>query len=417
MIISITRRVALAAGALLTIAPSAVRAAEPITIGFGMALTGGLAGAGKSALVAMQIWQDDVNAKGGLLGRPIKLVYYDDQTSPPTVPGIYSKLMDVDKVDIVVSGYGTNMAAPALPVVMQRNRLFLGLFALAVNHEYHYPKYFSMLPVGPDPRRAFSQGFFDVAMAGNPKPKTIAIVAADAEFAKNASDGARIIANELGLKIVYDKAYPPATTDFTPIVRAIQATDPELVYVASYPPDSVGMVHAINEMGLKPRYIGGGMVGLQYTAIKQQLGPLLNGILDYDFWIPASTMQFPGIMEFIKTYQARAGSEGVDPLGWYLPPFAYANLQVLADAIEGAESLDQDKLADYIRSHSFKTIVGEVAYGKDGEWAKPRVLEVQFQNFHGTDLEQIRELKTEVILEPAEYRTGQVQAPYASLRK
>jgi branched-chain amino acid transport system substrate-binding protein len=417
MIISITRRVALAAGALLTITPSAVRAAEPITIGFGMALTGGLAGAGKSALVAMQIWQDDVNAKGGLLGRPIKLVYYDDQTSPPTVPGIYSKLMDVDKVDIVVSGYGTNMAAPALPVVMQRDRLLLGLFALAVNHEYHYPKYFSMLPVGPDPRRAFSQGFFDVAMAGNPKPKTIAIVAADAEFAKNASDGARIIANELALKIVYDKAYPPATTDFTPIVRAIQATDPELVYVASYPPDSVGMVHAINEMGLKPRYIGGGMVGLQYTAIKQQLGPLLNGILDYDFWIPSSTMQFPGIMEFIKTYQARAGSEGVDPLGWYLPPFAYANLQVLADAIEGAESLDQDKLADYIRSHSFKTIVGEVAYGKDGEWAKPRVLEVQFQNFHGTDLEQIRELKTEVILEPAEYRTGQVQAPYASLRK
>jgi branched-chain amino acid transport system substrate-binding protein len=417
MIISITRRVALAAGALLTIAPSAVRAAEPITIGFGMALTGGLAGAGKSALVGMQIWQDDVNAKGGLLGRPVKLVYYDDQTSPPAVPGIYSKLMDVDKVDIVVSGYGTNMAAPALPVVMQRNRLFLGLFALAVNHEYHYPKYFSMLPVGPDPRRAFSQGFFDVAMAGNPKPKTIAIVAADAEFAKNASDGARIIANELGLKIVYDKAYPPATTDFTPIVRAIQVTDPELVYVASYPPDSVGMVHAINEMGLKPRYIGGGMVGLQYTAIKQQLGPLLNGILDYDFWIPASTMQFPGIMEFIKIYQARAGSEGVDPLGWYLPPFAYANLQVLADAIEGTKSLDQDKLADYIRSHSFKTIVGEVAYGKDGEWAKPRVLEVQFQNFHGTDLEQIRELKTEVILEPAEYRTGQVQAPYASLRK
>jgi branched-chain amino acid transport system substrate-binding protein len=417
MIISITRRVALAAGALLTIAPSAVRAVEPITIGFGMALTGGLAGAGKSALVGMQIWQDDVNAKGGLLGRPIKLVYYDDQTSPPTVPGIYSKLMDVDKVDIVVSGYGTNMAAPALPVVMQRDRLFLGLFALAVNHEYHYPKYFSMLPVGPDPRRAFSQGFFDVAMAGNPKPKTIAIVAADAEFAKNASDGARIIANELGLKIVYDKAYPPATTDFTPIVRAIQATDPELVYVASYPPDSVGMVHAINETGLKPRYIGGGMVGLQYTAIKQQLGPLLNGILDYDFWIPASTMQFPGIMEFIKIYQARAGSEGVDPLGWYLPPFAYANLQVLADAIEGTKSLDQDKLADYIRSHSFKTIVGEVAYGKDGEWAKPRVLEVQFQNFHGTDLEQIRELKTEVILEPAEYRTGQVQAPYASLRK
>jgi branched-chain amino acid transport system substrate-binding protein len=420
MIITMSRRLALlaaAAGGLLLAAAPSVRAAEPITVGFGMALTGGLAAIGKSALVGMQIWQDDVNAKGGLLGRPVKLVYYDDQSSPPTVPGLYSKLIDVDKVDIVVSGYATNMVAPAMPVVMQHNRLFLGLFALAVNSEFHYPKYFSMLPTGPDPKRAFSQGFFDVAMAGDPKPKTIAIVAADAEYAKNASEGARAIANELGLKIVYDRTYPPPTTDYTPIVRAIQATDPELVYVASYPPDSVGMVRAVNEIGLKPRYIGGGMVGLQITAVKQQLGPLLNGFLDYDWWIPASTMQFPGIIDFVKTYQAKAASEGVDPLGWYLPPFAYANLQVLADAIEGTKSLDQDKLADYIRSHTFKTIVGDVTYGKDGEWSKPRVLEVQFQNFSGTDLDQIKSLKTEMILEPPEYRTGQVQAPFSSLRK
>src|ERR1700760_1143484 len=120
---------------------SAARAAEPITIGFGMALTGGLAAAGKTALLAMQIWQDDVNAKGGLLGRPVKLVYYDDQSNPPTVPGIYTKLLDVDNVDIIVSGYGTNMTAPAMPIAIQHERLFLGLFALAVNAEFHYPKY------------------------------------------------------------------------------------------------------------------------------------------------------------------------------------------------------------------------------------------------------------------------------------
>ena len=125
------------------------RPAEPITIGFGMALTGGLAAAGKTALLAMQIWQDDVNAKGGLLGRPVKLVYYDDQSTPPTVPGIYTKLLDVDKVDLIVSGYGTNMTAPAMPVAIQHDRLFLGLFALAINAEFHYPKYFSMLPTGP----------------------------------------------------------------------------------------------------------------------------------------------------------------------------------------------------------------------------------------------------------------------------
>jgi hypothetical protein len=154
--------------ALVASGPPAARAAEPITVGFGMALTGGLAAIGKSALLAMQIWAEDVNAKGGLLGRQVKLVYYDDQSNPAMVPGLYTKLIDVDKVDFVVSGYATNMVAPAMPVVIQHNRLFLGLFGLAVNSEFHYPRYFSMLPTGPEPKFAFSQPYFDIAMGARP---------------------------------------------------------------------------------------------------------------------------------------------------------------------------------------------------------------------------------------------------------
>jgi branched-chain amino acid transport system substrate-binding protein len=406
----IARRGALlsaAALALSLVASGAAQAAEPIKIGFGMALTGGLAAGGKSALLAMQIWEQDVNAKGGLLGRPVKLVYYDDQSNPPTVPGIYTKLLDVDKVDIVVSGYATNMIVPALPVVMQRNKLFVGLFGLAANSKFHYPRYFSMLPTGPDPKRAFSQGFFDMAMKGNPKPKTVAIAAADAEFSQNAADGAREIAKQLGLKIVYDRSYPPTTTDYTPIVHAIDAANPDVIFVASYPPDSVGMVRAINEVGVHARYVGGGMVGLQFTAIKQQLGSKLNGFFDYDFWIPASTMQFPGILDFLKKYQAKAPAAGVDPVGWYLPPFAYADLQIVGDAIEATKSLDQGKLADYIRTHTFKTIVGDIKFGKDGEWSKARVLEVQFRGFSNSpSLDELKDTKHEEILDPAEYKTG-----------
>src|ERR1700726_90384 len=110
--------------------------AGPIKIGFSMAMTGGLAANGKSALLAQKIWEEDVNAKGGLLGRPVKLVYYDDQSNPATVPGIYTKLLDVDKVDIVVSGYATNMIAPAMPVIIGHNRTFLALFGLATNSEF-----------------------------------------------------------------------------------------------------------------------------------------------------------------------------------------------------------------------------------------------------------------------------------------
>src|SRR6201988_4403650 len=120
--------IAAAGLAACVLASSAVRAAEPITIGFGMALSGGLAGGGKSALLAIQIWRDNVNAKGGLMGRPVRLINYDDQSNPATVPGIYTKLLDVDKVDFIVSGYGTNLIAPAMPVAMSHERLFLGLF-------------------------------------------------------------------------------------------------------------------------------------------------------------------------------------------------------------------------------------------------------------------------------------------------
>jgi branched-chain amino acid transport system substrate-binding protein len=390
----------LAANVLLLWAPTA-RAAEPITIGFSMALTGGLAPNGRAALLAMQMWEADINAKGGLLGRPVKLVYYDDQSNPSTVPGIYTKLLDLDKVDLVVSGYGTNIIAPALPVIMQHNRTFLGLFGLAVNGEFNYSNYFSINPVGgPQPKQAFAKSFFEVVMAQNPKPVTIAFAWADADFAHNATDGAREVAKEAGLKIVYDRSYPPTTNDYSPIVRSIQAANPDVVFVASYPPDTVGIVRAANEVGLKAKLFGGSMVGLQSTAIKTQLGPLINGIVDYDFWLPFGAMAKPEAMDFLKRYQAKSAAAGVDLLGYYLPPFAYADMQVLQQAVEGAGSLDQQKLSDYMHGHTFKTVAGDIAFGPNGEWTEAHVLVVQFQDVKGNDVEQFRTAKVEVVLYP-----------------
>jgi branched-chain amino acid transport system substrate-binding protein len=401
-----------AAASVMLVTGAAAQTKDPIRIGFGMALTGPLAANGKSALLAMQIWEEDTNAKGGLLGRPVKLVYYDDQSTPSTVPGIYTKLLDVDKVDLIIGGYATNMLAPAMPVVMQRNKLFIGVLGLAVNTEFDYPKYFAMIPSGPNPKPAFTKGYFDTAMAQDPKPQTVAIVAADAEFSKNASDGARENAKAAGLKIVYDKTYPPNTADFTPIVRAIQATNPDLVVICSYPLDSVGMVKAANEVGLKPKMIGGAMVGLQATTFKTQLGPLLNGFVNYDFWLPAKTMEFPGVMDLIAKYQAKAAGAGVDPLGYYMAPWGYAYVQLLGQAVEATKSLDDDKLADYIRQTTFNTVVGDVKFGPKGEWAEPRVLQIQFQNIKGNDVGQFKDISTQPILTPTQYKAGNVIYPY-----
>jgi branched-chain amino acid transport system substrate-binding protein len=390
----------------------AAAAAEPIKIGFSMALTGGLAGAGKAALIAMEIWREDVNKKGGLLGRQVEFVYYDDATQPAKVPPIYTKLLNVDKVDLVVSSYGTNEIVPAMPIVMRNKMVFPSLFGLAANEEFKYNRYFQIMPAGPDPKVDWSRGFFELAAQQNPKPKTVAIVAADAEFPINAAVGARKNAEKAGLKIVYDKTYPPATTDYTPIVRAIQATNADIVYVASYPPDSVGMVKAANEVGLKAKMFGGGMVGLQFAAIQKNLGPLLNGVINYDFWVPEPSLDFPGVKEFLARYQEAAKGKGVDPLGHYLPPFAYAYMQILGNAVESTKSLDQGKIADYFRKSTHDTVVGKVKFGKNGEWATTRVLMVQFRDVQPDNLEQFAGPGKRVVLYPKAWKSGDIVFPY-----
>jgi branched-chain amino acid transport system substrate-binding protein len=418
------RRLASAAAALgLALAGSTALAqtppsGEPITIGFSMALTGSLAVNGKSGLLAMQIWAEDQNKKGGLLGRPVKLDFYDDQTNPSLVPGIYTKLMDVDKVDLVISGYGTNIAAPAMPVVIQHNATFVSLFALDINEEFKYPKYFSMLPVGPNPRPAITEGFFEIIKANKEKLglKTIAIATGDGEATRNGSDGARVNLKKAGLDVVYDKTYPLTTTDFSPIVRAIQATNADVVLISAYPNDSVGVIRSAHEIGLKTKVFGGNLTGPQSTTIKTSLGPILNGIITFDWWLPAPAMRFPGVMEFLKVYQERAGKEGVDPLGYYLGPWAYARMQVLGEAIENTKGLDQDKIADYIRTHTFKTVVGDFAFGEKGEWKQARILTVQFQNITGTTVDDFRDGKGEVVIWPDQYKAGDPVLPYSDIK-
>jgi branched-chain amino acid transport system substrate-binding protein len=393
--------------------PAIAQDKKPFTIGFGMALTGSLAPNGKSALLGMQIWEEDVNKRGGILGRPVKLVYYDDQSNPSSVPAIYTKLLDVDKVDIVTSGYATNMVAPAMPVIMQHDRTFFSLLGLAVNSEFHYSRYFSVTPTGgPNPKESFSEGFFAVAMAQTPKPTTLAITGADAEFPRNALDGVRAQAKKLGLKIVYDKTYPPATADYTPVVRAVAATNPDIYFSASYPADTVGIIRASHEVGFKPKLFGGGMVGLQATALKTQLGPLLNGIVTYDFWLPWAGFATDDGRELIKKYQTRSAAAGVDLLGYYMPPFGYALCQIVEQAVTATGGTNDDKLADYARKNTFKTVAGDVKFNAEGEWAESQVIAVQFQGITGNDVDQFRDPKTEVVLWPTKYATGKVVYPY-----
>lgn len=393
------------------------RAVEPIKVGFSVALTGAVAPNGRQILLALQIWRDDVNAEGGLLGRPVALVYYDDQSNPANVPGIYAKLTGVDKVDLLVGPYATNMIAAAMPIIMEKNMTTIGLMGLSVNRQFDYPRYFSMLPTGPEGVLGFSKGFFDLAMAQKPKPTTVAIVAADAEFAHAASDGARENAKALGLNIVYDQRYPSSTVEFTSVMRAVQATNPDLVFVASYPPDTMGIVRTAHEINLDAKMFGGAMIGLLSTNIKVKLGPLLNGIVNHEDFVPSPTFNFPGVEELLAKYQEKAAGQGIDPLGYGFAPFAYAAGQVIATAVKSSNSLNHDTIAAYIHSHTFKTVVGDVAFGKDGEWAKGRMVFTQFRHVTESDVNQFRDTTRDAILWPLEYKTGELIYPYTAAKK
>jgi branched-chain amino acid transport system substrate-binding protein len=399
------------AAALLAVAAAPAQAADPIKIGLGMSLTGKLAQNGKMSMLAMQIWEDDINARGGLLGRPVKLVYYDDQSNPAQVPGIYSKLLDVDKVDLIVSGYASTQIAAAMPLAMERKKLFIGLAGTAINEAFHYPMYFAMVPNGPIPKPSFTNGFFKIAQGQSPKPETIALVYADAEFGQNVCEGARQNAKAAGFKILYDKNYPPGTVDFSPIVRAIEARNPDLLVVCSYPLDTVGIVKAMHEVGFKPKMWGGALVGLQSTALKAQLGPLLNGIVNFETWMPVQALETPAARDFLNKYQARAKAAGEDVLA-YFPVMAYADLQVLGEAIAATGSLKDDVLAGYLHTATFDTVVGDIKFGKEGEWAEDRMLSVQFHDIKSNSADEFRDLNTEAVVYPPQLKSGDLIYPY-----
>ncbi len=411
------RMIAVAFAAVLFSLSGASAQTGPIKVGIGLSLTGGSASPGKMLLAALEIWRDDVNEKGGLLNRKVELIHYDDQSTPSNVPGIYTKLITIDKVDLLLGPYATNFVAPAMPTIMQHNKMTLSLTAIGINRHFNYNKYFSMVPVGPDGVNAFSKGFFTLAAEQKPKPQTVAILAADAEFARSAADGARDELKKQGFKVIYDQTYPPPTTDFTPMVRAVQAANPDIFYVAAYPQDNVGIIRAANEIGLTPKMFGGAMIGMLITPIRVQLGPVANGLVISETFLPSPKLQFDGLDSLMKRYQAKAPELKTDPIGYAFVPMGYAAGQALEQAVTATKSLDHDKLADHLRKTTFKTVVGDIAFGKDGEWTKPRQFTTQVQNLAPNNVDQFRDGSKTPILWPPEYKSGDIIYPYADARK
>jgi branched-chain amino acid transport system substrate-binding protein len=403
------------AATVLARATSAGAQQPPIKIGMSMPQTGGLAGGGKASLLGIEIWRDDVNAKGGLLGRKVELVVYDDKSSATETPAIYAKLVDVDKVDFLFAPYATVPTAPIMPFVKQRGLLLIGNFSFQVNSKVGHDMWFNNAPWGP--ADSWASSFLGLGQkAGG---KTVALLTADQEFAQNLALTARDVAKQRNMPVVFDQAYPPNTAEFSSIIRSLNAAKPDIVYVASYPPDSAGILRAVNEIGIgdQVKIFGGGMVGLQFAAVMGNLGSLLNGVVNFNSWLPEPKMYFEGTKKFFDVYAKRAVEAKVDPLGFYLAPFGYAMGQMLEQAIGATNSLDQKGIAKYLRDNSLETIVGPIAFSADGERKETATLQAQFRGVVDKDIEQFRTPGKQVILFPDKYKTGELISPFEAARK
>ena len=395
--------------------PSAGPQHPPIKIGLAIAQTGGLAGGGKASLLGIEIWRDDVNAKGGILGRKVELVVYDDKSSASETPAIYSKLIDVDKVDLLFAPYATVPTAPIMPLVKQRGLLLIGNFSFQVNSKVGHDMWFNNAPWGPPD--SWASSFLDIGQKVG--GKTIALLAADQEFAQNLAKTAREVATKRNMQVVFDQSYPPNTVEFSGIIRALKAAKPDIVYVASYPPDSAGILRGVNEIGIgdNVKLFGGGMVGLQFGTVMENLGSLLNGVVIYNSWLPEKSMYFDGTKDFFDKYTKRAVEAKVDPLGYYLAPFGYASGQLVEGAIKAVGSLDQKAIAKYLRENTHQTIVGPIAFSADGERKETAVLQAQFRGVVDKNMEQFRTSGKQVILFPEKLKSGELVTPFEAARK
>jgi branched-chain amino acid transport system substrate-binding protein len=291
----------------------------------------------------------------------------------------------------------------------------MGNFSFQVSSKVGHDMWYNNAPWGP--ADSWAKSFLDLGQkAGG---KTVALLTADQEFAQNLALTARDVAKQRNMPIVFDQAYPPNTVEFSSIIRALKAAKPDIVYVASYPPDSAGILRAVNEIGIgdNVKIFGGGMVGLQFGAVMENLGSLLNGVVNFNTWLPESSMYYDGTKSFFETYTKRAVEAKVDPLGYYLAPFGFASGQLIEQAIKAVGSLDQKAIAKYLHENEIKTIVGPIAFSADGERKETATLQAQFRGVVDKNIEQFRSQGKQVILFPDKFKSGDLVSPFEAARK
>lgn len=320
----------------------------PIKIGCSLSLTGVFEEFGQSIFLAHKIWVEKINKSGGLLGRQVELVYMDDKSSTYEALKVYSKLMDVEKVNLVIGGYGSIVTSAVTPLISKKHKFFISLMSKANNDT----NCFSMIPVGDKPDTVLTEYFFKSL----PKNSSVAIIAADSECTVNSVAGAKENLIKNSHRHIFDYHYSLTNLDFNKLAQELKRLKPDAVYIAAYSSESLGVIKAINDIEFSPKKVG--------VSVVQQLG-LKN--------------MYNGVDEVMEQYLSRTSTIEADTIGYCIAPQAYAQLQVVEAAIKATNSLDNHHLIGYTREAVFKTVLGDIKFNEYGECMVPEMQHVQYQ--------------------------------------
>ena len=348
----------LAVLALLAITAPA-QARDSIVIGGTVPLTGPFAPEADVFGKLMDTWAAMVNEKGGFNVKsegkklPLKIIYYDDKSDPPTAAKFYERLITVDKVDILIGPYSSPISFPTSAVAEKHG---VPIVLTAANSSGLYKRNFKWMVSQDAPGPLWSERYFDMLKATG-KAKTIAFVTEDTPHPKDVTDGCRQYAQKAGLEIVLDQAVPKAATDFTPVITQIKAKNPDIVYIAAFPPLAIAFMKQAKELDLNPREFHAIHHG---GALRKALGKDAEFVTGENFWLPG--MKF-GPYQMFEEALRRANFSVLD-YPWTV--HVVNGLVAIQQAVESADSLKSADLRAALGRVRFESLTGTMFFHETG---------------------------------------------------
>jgi branched-chain amino acid transport system substrate-binding protein len=375
---------ALIAG-IMAVAPSiaivSVAAAQkPIRIGATLAQTGVYAVPGQNQLRGYQLCAKHVNDKGGVLGRKLQLVIYDDGSDPVTAVGLYERLVTRDRVDLVLGPFSSNISEAVADVSEKYRMPMVAPVAAAVSIYRKGRKFiYSMLP----PVEVYHEGLIDMAVTRD--LRSVAVINNDELSAKAGAQGTIELAKKRGLQVVFVDVHPLGSTDFSTTLTKIRAANPDVLAGFTRFQDAVAIIRQMKSLNVNPRMVGL-TVGVDTIKFYEELGRDAEFVYGATAWVPELVelragglipiaRQYPGAREFVQSYKREF--PGADSS--YHSAAGYGGCEILVEAIRRAGALDSDKLREAILRIDRNTVFGRFKVDPDGVQIGHKMLTVQWQ--------------------------------------